>query len=194
MPRRRTAADLGVPAAEPQRLRHILLVGGSLGEWSKFDSQAWLNRRSECAKVAARHGAMWLTIRPYARGVDDHIAADRGGLRRAIDPRDGCTVTVDPCPDGRDRLLGAIEQLREASVTVIDEAAIAAVLMSPAPCEPDLTIILGPSTHLPQSLVWDLAYSELVFVDVSWSALTADHIETAISQYFRRHRRFGGIE
>lgn len=181
----------GHPTGEQARtgLRHIVVVGGSLAEWNALTSPQWARLRGDLATVCARVGAMWLTIRPYSDSP-----AGGGAVQRSIDVREGCTVTVDPCADGQDRLIGAIQQLRDTSVAIVDEAVIAGILMSPAPCEPDLTVVLGASSRLPRTLVWDLAYCELVFIDTAWSQLSGTHLETAIGEYSRRHRRFGGIE
>jgi undecaprenyl diphosphate synthase len=43
-------------------------------------------------------------------------------------------------------------------------------------------------------MVWELAYSELVFIDIAWSDLNASHLELAIDDFNRRHRRFGGLD
>jgi undecaprenyl diphosphate synthase len=42
--------------------------------------------------------------------------------------------------------------------------------------------------------VWELAYSEIVYIDAHWRDLGATHVEHAIDEFSRRHRRFGGIE
>ena len=180
-----TGSEMPVPV-----LRHVLVVGGTLPAWDALGDERWAARRSDLAKVAAHAGAMWLTIRPYDRGD----ASGECSTQRLIDVREGCTVIVDPSPDGRERFLRAVAQLQETAVADVDEAALSAVLMAPAPMEPDLVIILGSSHRLPPSLVWELAYSELVFIDAAWDELATAHVETAIDEYSRRHRRFGGIE
>ena len=48
----------------------------------------------------------------------------------------------------------------------VDEKAVAGALYEPADVEPDLVLILGPADRLPPSLVWELAYGELVFLPV----------------------------
>ena len=184
MAKKRSAVET---ADKPPALRHVLVVGGTTQEWDDLGDELWAARRNDLAKVIAHSGAMWLTMRPFS-GPPSHAA------QRIIDVREGCTVIVDPSADGRQRLLDAIDQLRDLPVDAIDEAAIAAVLMAPAPVEPDLTIILGPREHLPPSLVWELAYSEIVSVDTHWNDLAAAHVEHAIDEFSRRHRRFGGIE
>ncbi len=197
------------PAESAERdasvLRHVLVVAGTLAEWDALGDERWAQRRADLARFAAAAGAMWLTLRPYELGAvapatvpPDLIARPAGSaggaVHRLVDLHERCTVIVDPMPDGHGRFLGAIDQLRDASVAVIDEAALAGVLMAPAPTEPDLTVILGPCTRLPPSLVWELSYSELVFIDASWDDLSGAHIEHAINAYAQRHRRFGGID
>jgi hypothetical protein len=179
-----------VHAGDISRLGHVLVVGGTLAEWQDLGEQRWIERRATLADTAARAGAQWLTLRPYRRG-DSHSGS---AMQRVIEEHVGCTVVVDPCPDGRERFLQAVDALRARSTVVIDEAALAAELMAPAPSEPDLTVVLGPSTQLPSSLVWELSYCELVFIDTMWNDLSGVHLDHAINEFAHRHRRFGGIE
>jgi hypothetical protein len=171
-------------------LRHVLVVGGTTKEWDDLGEVLWSARRSDLAKVAAHAGAMWLTIRPFgpSESYQDVIT------QRMVDVREGCTVIVDPSADGRQRFLDVIDELRDLPVDAVDENAITAVLMAPAPVEPDLTVVLGCRERLPPSLVWELAYSEIVYIDTQWDELASAHIERSIEEFSRRHRRFGGIE
>jgi undecaprenyl diphosphate synthase len=43
-------------------------------------------------------------------------------------------------------------------------------------------------------LLWQLAYSELVFSDKWWPDFDAEDLRAAVSQYAGRRRRFGGRE
>lgn len=54
--------------------------------------------------------------------------------------------------------------------------------------------MLGRDDRLPPSLVWELAYSELVFLPVDWSVLDAERLDDALGVYFGRERRFGGVD
>jgi undecaprenyl diphosphate synthase len=76
----------------------------------------------------------------------------------------------------------------------VTEQRLAATLSAPAPGEPDLVIVLGSATEIPASLVWEIAYAELVYLDAPWQALDAEHLEMAIDDFARRDRRFGGID
>ena len=55
-------------------------------------------------------------------------------------------------------------------------------------------VVLGESTRLPPSLVWELAYGELVFHPMAWHELSPDHLVEAIADFARRQRRFGGLD
>jgi undecaprenyl diphosphate synthase len=68
------------------------------------------------------------------------------------------------------------------------------MLYAPADCEPDLIVVLGEPTRLPPSLVWELAYGELVFRPMEWNELTKDHLVEAIADFAQRERRFGGLD
>ena len=52
----------------------------------------------------------------------------------------------------------------------------------------------APIKDVPKSLVWELAYGELVFHPMAWHELSPDHLVEAIADFARRQRRFGGLD
>lgn len=102
-------------------------------------------------------------------------------------------------PDGQKRFIEVVNHLRSnsddtTSRTTLSEVRLAKALLAPADVEPDLVLVLGPPTQLPTSLVWEMAYSELVFLDIGWNDLSEEHLLMAVDDYRRRNRRFGGID
>ena len=134
-------------------------------------------------------GASWLTLRPFERGPGAESARP---VHPAVVDHGGCAVIVDPACDGRERLVVALRKLAENHH--LDESAVASALLAPAEEEPDLVLLLGSHERLPTSLVWELAYSELVYIDVPWAQLSAQHLADAIAAFQGRHRRFGGLD
>ena len=171
-------------------LRHVLLVGGTVGEWGRLDDDAWQRRAEQLGNLCARLGVPWLTIRADRAEPDDEPAA--GVLKPWQWSVPGCDVIIDPVADGRQRFADAMAHL--AATDEVNEATVSAALYEPADCEPDLVVVLGPPTQLPPSLVWELAYAELVFVDVGWFDVTADDLAWAIAVFSDRRRRFGGLD
>lgn len=174
---------------EDGALRHVMVVGGTIAEWGALDDAGWSTRLDELGRVAEQGGAHWLTLRPFERGASPEKARP---VHHDVRRHGSCTVIVDPTPDGRERLVVALRKLAEDGQ--LGEGAVAAALMSPATIEPDLVLVLGTSERLPASLVWELAYCELVYVDTTWAELTADHLQRAIDEFHHRHRRFGGLD
>ena len=175
--------------AEPSvELRHVVIVAGSLADWNSFGAEAWRDRIVEFGKVVEHAGATWLTMRPL-----DRIHPPHGGIPASVTRVGRCIGVVDPQTDGRQRLVEAVNALRRDGRAVTD-ANLAEVINAPSACDPDLAIIVGPDNELPMTLVWELAYCELVYVDVSWADLHGEHLEAAIAEFAGRHRRFGGLD
>ena len=169
-----------------QVLRHVMVVGGTLGEWADDTEALWQERVNLLGTVADQAGATFLTMRAFEPGTD---SVDLERWERRVG---SCQVIVDPCGDGRQWFAEAMERLRPDEP--VNEATVAEALYAPADCEPDLIVVLGPSTRLPPSLVWELAYGELVFLPMVWGDLDAQHLVDAIADFAQRERRFGGLE
>jgi undecaprenyl diphosphate synthase len=165
-----------------------MVVGGTVADWTDLTDEAWRARAGSYATAVAEAGGRWLTLRPFARGDAD---VDRP-VSQSVVRLAGCTVVVDPSPDGRERLVVALRKAVDQGD--LAERSIASALFAPAEVEPDLVVVLGPSDRLPPSLVWELAYSELVYLDVAWADLDVEHLRAAIGEFAGRHRRFGGLD
>jgi len=59
--------------------------------------------------------------------------------------------------------------------------------------DPDLIIRTSGEQRLSNFLLWQAAYSELVFVPTYWPDFDRAALESAIAEYHRRERRFGGL-
>ena len=76
----------------------------------------------------------------------------------------------------------------------IDERTIARHLYTPDMPDPDLLIRTSGEFRISNYLLWQLAYSELVFTDVLWPDFRREDLFAAIAEYQGRHRRFGALE
>jgi len=59
--------------------------------------------------------------------------------------------------------------------------------------DPDLLIRTSGESRLSNFLIWQAAYTELVFMDVLWPDFGESHLREAIETYMARERRFGGL-
>jgi undecaprenyl diphosphate synthase len=65
-------------------------------------------------------------------------------------------------------------------------------LYAPQMPDPDLVIRTSGELRMSNFLLWQSAYAELVFVDTLWPDFGEDHLRSALEEYARRRRRFGG--
>jgi len=172
-------------------LEHVMVVGGTLKEWDSVRESEWHELARRLGAAAGGAGARWVTLRPY--GPEPGGETDGGPVRWQLGTDDNrCTVIVDSSADGRTAF--AVAAASVPAGRIVDERAIAGALYAPADIEPDLIIIVGPHNRLPPSLVWELAYGELVYVDLpSFTELTDADLIAAIDTFNGRNRRFGGI-
>ncbi len=74
----------------------------------------------------------------------------------------------------------------------ISEESIRAHLYRPELGDPDLIIRTAGEQRTSNFLLWQSAYSELVFTDELWPDFGEDDLRAALGQYAMRERRFGG--
>jgi undecaprenyl diphosphate synthase len=97
---------------------------------------------------------------------------------------------------GRAEIVDAVKRLVEDHVSVknIDEKAIRARLYHPELPDPDLMVRTSGEFRTSNFLLWEMAYSELVFTEVLWPDFRREDLYAAIEEYQQRDRRFGGVD
>ena len=109
------------------------------------------------------------------------------------------TVNVAFNYGSRDEIVRAARDLarRVASGEIepgdIDEDAITGAIDTAGIPDPDLVIRTSGEQRLSNFLMWQCAYSELVFLDENWPDFDKEHLLRAIEVFNRRERRFGDV-
>lgn len=65
-------------------------------------------------------------------------------------------------------------------------------LNAPEMHDPDLIIRTGGEQRLSNYMIWQAAYSELVFCEELWPDFTRSALELSLAEFAERRRRFGG--
>lgn len=106
------------------------------------------------------------------------------------------TFTIAFNYGGRAEIVDAVRSLVADGVRAdkIDEKAIRSRMYIPEMPDPDLMIRTSGEFRISNFLLWELAYSELVFTDVLWPDFRREHLFEAVREFQGRDRRFGGLE
>lgn len=104
-----------------------------------------------------------------------------------------CTVAAGR--SGRAEIVHAVERLAGEGVdpAAVDEAAIAGRLYAPDMPDPDLVVSSDGDRRISDVLLWEIAYSELVFVEDPWPDTDRAGLFDAVAEFQRRDRRYGGL-
>ena len=95
---------------------------------------------------------------------------------------------------GRGEIIDAVRGLLAAGAAPerLDEELFRSHLYAPEMPDPDLVIRTSGELRMSNFLLWQSAYAELVFVDTLWPDFGEEHLRSALEEFARRRRRFGG--
>ncbi len=217
----RWAAARGLPRTEGHRrgveaLRRTVRAAGEMGiqvlTIFSFSSENWSRPPAEVRDLMGllrrfiRHDLADLhrnNVRVRVIGEREGLAPD---IRRLLEEaeeltrgNDGLTVVVA-------FNYGARQEIARAAQRVAAEVAAGRMPLEAVTAEtlggyldaadlpdPDLIIRTSGEQRLSNFLLWQAAYSELVFVPAYWPDFDRATLEGAIAEYRRRERRFGGL-
>jgi undecaprenyl diphosphate synthase len=217
----RWAAARGLPRIEGHRrgveaVRRTVRAAADLGitvlTIFSFSSENWSRPQSEISDLM---GLLRRFIRNdladlHQSNVRVRIIGEREGLDRDIclllqeaedltRHNNGLTLVVAFNYGARQEIARAAQRLaREVAagrLAVDDVSAerLGSYLHAPDIPNPDVIIRTSGEQRLSNFLLWQAAYSELVFVPINWPDFDRAALEGAIAEYRRRERRFGGL-
>ena len=217
----RWAAARGLPRGEGHRrgveaLRRTIRAAGEIGikffTIFSFSAENWSRPANEVGELM---GLLRRFIRNdlaelHRSGVRVRVIGERVGL----DPDIGrLLVEAEELTKNNDGLTlvvafnyGARQEITRAARRIAEEVAqgrlkpaditmetVGAFLDAPDIPDPDLIIRTSGEQRLSNFLLWQSAYSELVFVPTYWPDFDRAALEAAIREYQQRERRFGGL-
>jgi undecaprenyl diphosphate synthase len=218
----RWAADRGLPRTEGHRqgveaVRRLVRAGIELGvahiTLFSFSSENWTRPRQEIHDL---FGLMRRFIRRdladlHKNGVRIRVIGTRAGLDkdtlRLIDDaveltkaNSNLNLTIAFNYGARDEIARAAERMAKDAVEGrlapedITPERLGTYLDTSDLPDPDLLIRTSGEMRLSNFLLWQMAYSEFVFVDTYWPDFCRETLEAAIAEFQRRSRRFGGLK
>lgn len=111
-------------------------------------------------------------------GLQFHIALNYGGRREIVSAAKQIFERIQ-------REGGSVEDITEESFSKL--------LSVDGISDPDMIIRTGGELRLSNFLLWQCAYSELIFRDIFWPDFGRAELEDCIEEFNQRHRRYGGL-
>jgi undecaprenyl diphosphate synthase len=182
--RLRDAVDLGV--------RELTVYSFSTENWSRSPEEVNGLMAMFVERIEAE------TPELHEQGVRMRFVGRREGVRPDLIERmeraealtaanDRITLFVAFNYGGRAEIVDAAARVPGGS-----EADFARLLYAPEMHEPDIVIRTSGEQRLSNFLLWQAAYSELVFRDELWPDFDRAAFESSLAEYSERRRRFGG--
>ena len=157
----------------------------------RFNESLLTRRRDELNEKGVRIRFIgrrdWRVPKRLARRIDESVELTKRNRR--------LTLTIAFNYGGRAEIVDAVKTLIEQGVSAskIDEKAISKHLYAPDMPEPDLVVRTSGEFRTSNFLMWESAYSELVFTDVLWPDFRREHLFDSVREFQARDRRFGGL-
>lgn len=158
----------------------------------KLNENILVRRIDELDERAVRVQFLGRRDRRVPRGLAREM--DRA-VARTADNR-GLTLTFAFNYGGRAELIDAMKRMIDDGVRAssISEKTIRRYLYNPDMPDPDLCIRTSGEFRISNFLLWELAYSELVFTDVLWPDFGPAQLADALLEFQSRDRRFGSVK
>jgi len=193
-----------VRAARELGISYLTIFSFSSENWSRPQSEIrdllGLLRRFIRNDLADLHKS---NVRVRIIGERDDLAPDIRALLQEAEEltrdNDGLTLIVAFNYGARQEIARAARRLalevaagRLAAETISPDL-LTQNLDAPDVPDPDVIVRTSGEQRLSNFLLWQAAYSELVFVPTNWPDFDKSTLESAIAEYRRRERRFGGL-
>lgn len=191
------AAELGV--------KYITLFGFSSENWSRPDSEVSelmkLLRyylRSETAELHKKNAR--LRVIGDRERLDDDIIDLIDHAQNLTKANGGINVIIALNYGGRQDILSAVKAMTKnvsEGYTIPDdklESVFSGHLSTSGIPDPDLLIRTSGEQRISNFLLWQCAYSEMVFTDTYWPDFGMNDLKAAIAEYQNRDRRYGGLD
>lgn len=196
------AARRTVTAAAEMGVRYLTLYSFSSENWKRPMEE--VNDLMGLLRWYLKHDIKEL----HKNGIRLRVIGERGRLdgeiNALIEEAEGLTrdnarmdLVMALSYGSRQEMMSAIRSLAEAAARGdiapedIDEAALEQRLWTRDIPDPDLILRTSGEQRLSNFLLWQSAYSELVFVDCLWPDFGEAELTAAVQEFRRRDRRYG---
>ncbi len=193
-----------VKAARDLGVEYLTLYSFSSENWSRPEAEitelfsllrmfirrdlADLHKNNVCVKVIGRK-----------EGVPEDIINLLDEAQNLTKENSAQTLIIAFNYGGRDEITDAVKRIAgdvvsgKINLEDITDVTVSNNMDTAGIPDPDLLIRTSGEIRLSNFLLWQIAYSEMVFLDCLWPDFSREDLEEAIKTYQSRTRKFGGL-
>lgn len=93
----------------------------------------------------------------------------------------------------RQEIVNAVNNIIKDKKESITEEEFSNYLYTKGLTDPDVLVRTSGEIRLSNFLLYQIAYSELIFINKNWPQITVNDLKIIVKEYNKRQRRFGGI-
>ncbi len=106
----------------------------------------------------------------------------------------GMIVNIAINYGGRQEIVNAVNYILQSGINKIDEQMLSDCMYTAGLPDPDIIVRTSGEERISNFMLWQLAYSEFLFIDTLWPDMSEKEIDYIIEEYSKRNRRFGDIK
>lgn len=178
-------------------IKYVTVYAFSTENWARPEKEVKSimrlldNYLDECEKSVKDYNIRMKFIGDMA-GLEPSLAAKAKRLEE-ISKDNPLTLCIALNYGGKDELINAFNKLADSGKKTITASDIESELYTSGIPDPDLIVRTAGEMRLSNFLMWQSAYSEFYFTDTLWPDMTAEDIDKAVEEFYRRQRRYGKV-
>ena len=217
----RWAQERGLPRIEGHRngskgVRAVITESARLGfkclTLYSFSTENWKRPQEEVDALMDLYAQYLVEERPtimnnnirlrhigHPDELPEHVLRELHTTMDMSRDNSGMTLFLALNYSGRNEIVRACKKIAgkvrdgQLDIDQVDEATISEHLDTQAAPDPDLLIRTSGEQRISNFLLWQIAYAELFVTDVHWPDFSFETLNQAVTEYARRHRRYGGL-
>ena len=186
-------------------IRYFTVYGFSTENWSRPAEEVaaivalFKSYLDGCCQLSAKHNYR-IKVIGSREGLPQDVVSSIEQVEQETAGKTGMTIQIAFNYGGRDEIVRAAKALArqtaqgQLDADSINENLFQSCLDTGSVPHPDIMIRTGGELRLSNFLLWQLAYSELFFVDKYWPDFSAEDFQEIVRAFQKRDRRFGGIK
>ena len=184
-------------------LKYLTVYAFSTENWKRTKEEVgalMILLRTYLDKFLNRESLRNIRIRVLGN-IDNLDEALKNSINKIVEKsknNTGLTLNIAFNYGGRDEIVRAVKEIsqkvkeNEIAIEEIDEELVSKYLYTNDEPDPDLLIRPGGELRVSNFLLWQLAYTEFLFIDKYWPDFSNEDLLNAIEVFEKRNRKFGG--